>query len=1040
MFSDFFINRPVFAKVVSIIIIIAGLMGLRQLPIEEYPKLIPPIVMVSAAYPGADATTIAQSVATPIENAVNGVENMIYMQSTSSASGAMSLSIFFTNETDPQEALVNVNNRIRAAEKLLPAEVQRLGVNVASRGTNMLEVVSFYDPSGNMDIIDLNNYINLNVVDEIKRIPGVGGASVVGSKDYSMRIWIKPDMIEKFKLTTNEVVAAIKEQNTQYAAGKIAEAPMTDKNAYVYTIRADSRLKTTKEFENIIIRASDDGKFLYLKDVADIELGAENYSFTGALGENESAPMLVFLQNNANALEVAKLVSKKLEQLSAKFPGELTYKIPYDITKFVEISIAEVVKTFIEAMLLVTLVVYLFLGNFRATIIPMIAVPVSIIGALGGLYVLGFSINLITLFALILAIGIVVDDAIIVIENVERILEEELNLSVKEATSKAMKEIFAPVISIVLVLSAVFVPVAFMGGLAGAIQKQFALTLVISVAISGFVALTLTPALCATMLSRHRDEKWWFIRKFNEFFDFSTRVFSAGVVKILKHIIPSLICVGIMMFAVVKLFDIVPKGLVPDEDKGTNIVIVSLPPGATIERTKAVMKDMISTIKDNENIEEVVSLMGYDMFAGTLRENAGVMFFKLKDWSERKGVGTSSKEIANELNKKFYANTQAKIFVLNPPPINGLSMTGGFELFAQNLNGKSYNEIEQDMKKLIAKANQRPELMMVRTTLETTFPQYDLKLDTQKAKMLGINISDIFSTLSVNLSQYYINDINLLGKTFKVNMRAKAEYRDSINDINKIFVKNNKGEMIPISSVASLKRTLGSDSVDRFNGFPAAKVMGSPKPGYTSADAIRVISEIFNEMYPSEYSIGWSGTAYQEVNSQGQGGIAFILGIVFVFLILAAQYERWLMPLAIITAVPFSVFGSLIATWARGLSNDLYFNIGLLILIGLSAKNAILIVEFAMQEHLKAKKPIFEAAVNAARLRFRPIVMTSLAFTLGVLPMVLSSGAGAASRHALGTGVIGGMIAASTIAIFFVPMFFYLLEGFNNWISNRKKA
>ncbi|AHE93473.1 TPA: multidrug efflux RND transporter permease subunit [Campylobacter fetus subsp. venerealis] len=1038
MFSKFFINRPVFACVLSIIIVIAGYIGLKSSPIEEYPQLTPPQIMVQANYSGADAQTIADTIAAPLENAINGVQDMIYMQSTSSSAGTMSLSVYFKIGTNPQTATVNVSNRVTPALSLLPEEVKRVGVTVRERSSSILNVLSFYDPSGKMSDTEISNYININVADAIKRVPGVGDAVVIGNKDYSMRVWIKPDLLKKYSLTTTDVINSIKEQNSQYATGKIGEQPTQTSNPYVYAIKPEGRLKNVSEFENIIIKANNKGNIIKLKDVATVELGAQNYTFAGRINGATMIPMFVFLQSGANALNTADAIVKRVDELKASFPGDLTYIVGYDTTEFVKVSIDEVIKTFIEAMILVVIVMYMFLGNVRATIIPMLAVPVSILGAFGGLYAMGFSINLITLFALILAIGIVVDDAIIVIENVERILHGEPNLTVKEATIKAMSEIVAPVISIVLVLSAVFIPVSFMEGFVGVIQRQFALTLVVSVCISGLVALTLTPALCAMILRKKENPPFWFVRKFNEFFDFSTKIFTAGVAKILKHVIMSLICVGIIIFMMAELFKVVPGGLVPAEDKGSVLAITNLPPASTLSRTTEDTEFIRSIISQNPNVKNVTGLAGYDMLAGTLRENAGIMFISMIPWNERPGEANSTAAFAAQYNKQMYmADRNSMTYFMTPPPIMGLSITGGFELFAQNTEGKNYSQIEADMQKVVAKANAHPALNMVRTTLDTNFPQYDLTLDKEKIKMMGINISDVFNTLSSTIGQYYVNDFNMLGKTFKVNIRSMSEYRDSPEDLRSLYVRSQDGKMVPLDSVVSLKRSLGPDNVDRFNAFPAAKIMGEPKPGYTSGDAIKAIEQIIKEELPTGYDIGWSGSAYQEVASTGKGAQAFVFGMIFVFLILAAQYERWLMPLAVVTAVPFSVFGSLLFTWTRGLSNDVYFQIGLLLLIGLAAKNAILIVEFAMQEHL-AGKSIKEAAINAARMRFRPIVMTSLAFTLGVLPMVVATGAGAASRHALGTGVIGGMIAASTIAIFFVPLFFYILESFNLWLDNKR--
>ncbi|WP_298055235.1 multidrug efflux RND transporter permease subunit, partial [uncultured Campylobacter sp.] len=996
MFSKFFIDRPIFATVVSIIIVIAGAMAIKGLPIEEYPKLTPPQISVSATYTGADAQTIADSVASAIEDQINGVENMLYMQSTSSSSGSLNINVYFKIGTSAKQATIDVNNRVQAALSRLPQEVQNMGVTVRERSGSILEVVGF--TSSNMDLVELYNYVNLNIADEIKRVNGVGDTVLIGSKEYSMRIWLKPDLLAYYKLTPSDVIAQVKIQNSQYAAGKIGEQPSDGDNPYVYSVRTGGRLKNAAQFGDIIIKSAD-GAVLKLKDVATVELGAASYASDAMLNGQDAIPLLIFMQNDANALATAQAVNAKLDELSKNFPAGFKHTVAYNPTEFIEVSIHEVVKTFIEAMILVIIVMYMFLKSFRATIIPMLAVPVSIIGTFGGLYAMGFSINLITLFALILAIGIVVDDAIIVIENVERILHEEKDITVKEATYKAMEEVQTPVISIVLVLSAVFIPVSFMEGFVGVIQRQFALTLVTSVCISGFVALTLTPALCGVMLKKQESKPFWFVQKFNDFFDWSTKIFTAGVAKVLRHVIISLILIGVMGFATFELFKKVPSGLVPSEDKGVLMVITSLPPSSNMLKTKEEVKTISNMVLSNPNVEFTMGFAGYDMLAGALRENSAISFIKLKDWSQRKTPGSQADALTGPFNGMLWGSKESMSFVVNVPPIMGLSMTGGFEMYLQNKSGKSYSQIEEDVKKVVAAANARPDLTSVRSTLETNYRQFKIDVDRQKAQMFGVSESEIFSAIGSTFGSYYINDFSLFGKSYRVYARGEDRFRNNPEDLRKIYVRSKGGEMIPLNSVATLTRILGPDIVDRFNLFPAAKIQGDPKPGYTSGDAIKAIQEVVEQtLNMEEYSISWAGTAYQEVSSQGTGSTAFIFGMIFVFLILAAQYERWLIPLAVITAVPFAVFGSLVAVWARGLTNDIYFQIGLLLLIGLSAKNAILIVEFAMQERL-AGKSVFDAAVNAARLRFRPIVMTSLAFTLGVFPMVISTGAGAASRH-----------------------------------------
>ncbi|EOA2864077.1 efflux RND transporter permease subunit [Campylobacter upsaliensis] len=1037
MFSKFFIERPVFASVVAIIISLAGTIALYSLPVEQYPNLTPPTVSVSATYTGADAQTISESVAIPIEDAINGVENMIYLESTSSASGQMGLTAYFDIGTDPNQATVDVNNRISSATAKLPEAVKKLGVTVRKSNSSILEAVAMYSTDGSMNAVDIYNYITLNIIDDIKRVPGVGDAFAIGNRNYSMRVWLDPTLLNKYQITAKEVLNAIEEQNAQYATGKIGEEPVTQKSPYVYSITMQGRLKSSQEFGEVILRVNEDGSFLRLKEVADIELGSQQYVAQGRYSGNDAVPIIINLQSGANSVNTAKLVGEKLEELSKNFPAGLAYNVPYDTTTFVKASIYEVLKTFAEALILVIIVMYLFLKNFRSTLIPMIAVPVSLLGTFAGLYLLGFSVNLLTLFALVLAIGIVVDDAIIVVENVDRILHEDPNISVKDATIKAMEEVASPVVSIVLVLCAVFIPVSFISGFVGEIQKQFALTLAISVAISGFVALTLTPSLCALFLKRNNGEPFVFVKKFNDFFDWSTKIFSAGVAYILKRVVRFVMIFGIMLGGTYYLYQSVPSSLVPTEDQGIIMSIINLPAASSLHRTiDFIDKTAKNDILGQNGINSSMALIGFDLFTNSPKENAGAMFIQLDDWADR---NVSSFEIVQNLNIKHAFNPEAQTFFLDPPPIPGLSITGGFEMYAQNRSGKSYDEIQADVDKLVAAANQRAELTGVRTTLDTRYPQFKLEIDRDKLKYYKLNMQDVFATVSSTIGTYYVNDFSLLGKNFQVNVRAKGDFRNTQEALKNIYVKSSDGQMVALDSILTLKSSAGPDDVKRFNLFPAAQIQGSPAPGYSSGQAMAVMEELTKEFLGEEYTLAWSGTSYQEATNSNTGSIAFVLGMIFVFLILAAQYERWLMPLAVITAVPFALFGSLLFIWLRDFYNDVYFQTGLLLLIGLSAKNAILIVEFAMEEHLKKGKSIFDASVEAAKLRFRPIVMTSLAFTLGILPLVISSGAGSAARHALGTGLIGGMIAASTLAIFFVPLFFYLLESFNAWLDKKRR-
>ena len=1035
MFSKFFINRPVLAMVMSIIIVIAGGLSIFSLAVEEYPQVTPPQVVVQATYPGASAEVISSSVASVLENSINGVEGMIYMQSSSTSSGSLNINIYFTNETDPDQATINVNNRVQAVLSSLPQEVQRQGVTVDKRSSTILAVYSLFSDSPAHDRIFIANYAAINILEELKRVPGVGDAALFSRQEYSMRIWLSPDKLTKYNLTPAEVIALVQEQNSQFAAGFFGQEPVRKDLDFTYTVTTQGRFTTPQEFENILIRTNSDGSSLRLKDLARVELGAEDYSVNAFYNGRPAVAFGLFLQPGANALNVAEGVSKKLEELSQTFPEGLQYAIPYDTTSFVNVSIKEVIKTFIEAIILVVIVIYFFLQNFRATIIPVLAVPVSIIGTFAGMYMLGFSINLLTLFGLILAIGIVVDDAIIVIENVERLIHEE-KLSVKDATMKAMDEIASPVVAIVLVLSAVFIPVAFIGGFSGEIYKQFAITIVISVVISGFVALTLTPALCVSILKTHEPKPFWIVKKFNDFFEWLTHQFTDKVAHAIRRGVFYVILFVGLIAVTYGLFTRVPTGLVPAEDKGMLLVSMQLPPATALSKTTEMASFMESTIRNNPNVEAVMALAGYDMLSSAVRTFGGTAFVKLKDWDLRKEDNQKSQALAQTFTAQLMQNPNAVIFALNPPPIMGLSLTDGFEMYIQNRTGGSIQDLQKYTQLVLQEAQKRPELTGVRTTLSVNVPQYNVQLDRQKAKSLGVNVDDVFTTLQSTFGSYYVNDFNLYGRTFKVSMQSESEFRETPNDLRNVFVRSSNGDLIPISSLVTFERVIGSDILERFNLFPAAKLMGDAASGYSSGDALKAIEEVANQVLPDGYTVAFSGSSYQEKNAGGTGTIAFIFGLVFVFLILAAQYERWLMPLAVLTAVPFAVFGAILATWLRGLNNDIYFQIGLVMLIALAAKNAILIIEFAMEAREKQGKNIYDAAVEAARLRFRPIVMTSLAFTIGVLPLAISSGAGAASRHAIGTGVIGGMLAATFIATFFIPLFYTYFARLSEFISN----
>jgi multidrug efflux pump len=1024
-FSQFFIDRPVFASVISIVIVLAGAISMRALPIAQYPAIVPPEVTVQATYPGASAQTIAETVAAPLEQQINGVEKMLYMRSTSTGSGTLTISITFAIGSDPDQNTINVSNQVQRATPLLPAEVQRQGVVVRKRSTSILQVLTMSSPSNRYDTIYIGNYALINVIDELRRTPGVGDASLFGATDYSMRIWLRPDKLAQYSLTPGDVAAAIREQNAQFAAGRFGEEPQRNPTAFTYSVTTQGRFADPREFENIIIRSDEFGGALRVKDIARVELGALNYSFSATFNGAPTVPIGIYLQPGANALEVARNVKETMDRLQTRFPEGIEYRIPFNTTRFVEVSIEEVLKTFAEAILLVVAVVFIFLQSWRATLIPVVAVPVSLIGTFAGMYLLGFSINLLTLFGLVLAIGIVVDDAIVVLENVERIMRTE-HKSPRDAAVLAMEQVSGPVVAIVLTLCAVFIPVSFLGGLAGELYRQFAVTIAVSVVISGLVALTLTPALAALLLKSTHQEPARPFRVFNRAFNRLTGFYEAAVTFFLRRVYLSGAIVIVMLAATALLFLKVPSSLVPQEDQGYVLMVTSLPPASSLSRTKEVAAITANAIKDMPEVQGVVSLSGFDILSGAQKTNAGVSFITLKDWSERTDPKSDARRIAPSLVSLNRLFRDGMVVGFNPPPIQGISTTGGFELYLQNRSGASLQALSEAANKVVAEAAKRPELTGVSTQFSTSIPQYRINVDRDKAKTLGVPINTIFETMQSGFGSLYVNDFTLFGRTYRVSLSSESDFRSSADDLRFIYVRSDTGAMIPLNTLLSVERIIGPDTVDRFNIFPSAKILGNPAPGYSSGQSLAAMQDIVSTTLGSDYSIAWTGSAYQEITTAGTGYQGFFFGLIMVFLILAAQYERWSLPLAVLTAVPFALFGAILAIWMRGLENDIYFQIGLVTLIGLAAKNAILIVEFAAEQH-QAGLSIFDAAVEAARLRFRPIVMTSLAFILGVLPLAISTGAGSASRHSIGTGVIGGMIAATGLAILLVPLFYVLL-------------
>ena len=1040
MFSEFFIKRPIFATVISLIIVLAGLVSIKVLPVEQYPNIVPPEIQISATYPGATAEVLADTVAAPIEQELNGVNNMIYMYSTATSSGYLTIGVVFEIGTDPDQATIDVNNKVQIAMAKLPSEVTKQGVTVEQKSNSILQVVTMQSDNKQYDTVYVSNYALLNVLDEIKRIPGVGSASLFASQDYSMRIWISPDKLSDYNMTPLDVTTAIQEQNSQFAAGRFGQEPIGEYLPYTYSVNTKGRLVNEEEFGNIILKSDSSGATLRLKDVARIELGAQDYSVSSQQNNKSAVAFAIYLQSGANALETSNAVKAKMAELAKKFPDGITYSIPYDTTLFVNISIEEVIHTFFEAVVLVILVVYLFLQNWRATLIPILAVPVSIIGAFAGMYVLGFSINLLTLFGLILAIGIVVDDAIIVLENVERLMTEE-KLSPKEAAFKAMKEVSGPVVAVALVLSSVFLPIAFLGGMTGMMYRQFAVTIAISVLISAFVALSLTPALCALLIRKTGGKKDppAFFRAFNRGFEKVTDWYIAGVEFFLHNrktamlgFIGVLACIGL-------LFKVVPGGLVPMEDQGSLLMAYSMPPASSLQRTLKFTDRVSGLVKENPAVKDVITISGYDILSSSQNTYSGISFIVLDDWNKRKTPALQADSIASALTGIGMSQPEGIAYSFSMPPIMGLSMTGGFEGYIQNKAGHTSTELMDKTNELLNAAAKNPALTNVRTTFSVSTPQYNIELDREKAKALNVPINQIYSVMQATFGSLYVNDFTYKGRNFRVTVQSEDKFRRSPDDLRYVYAKSNDGKLIPLSTLINVKRITGPELINRFNIFPAAKITGDPAPGYSSGQAIAAMEEVADEVLGADYDLSWVGSAYQEKQTGGASTQAFAFGIIMIFLILAAQYEKWSLPFVVILSVPFAVLGALLTTWMRGLENDLYFQVGLVTLIGLAAKNAILIVEFAVME-VESGKSYNEAAVSAARLRFRPIVMTSLAFTFGILPLVVSSGAGAASRHAIGTGMVGGMIASTFVATLFVPMMFAIFgEAFDKDKILRRK-
>ncbi|MCX6989712.1 MAG: multidrug efflux RND transporter permease subunit [Chlamydiae bacterium] len=1024
MISRFFINHPIFASVISIIIVFAGGMAMRSLPIEQYPNITPPLIRVDATFNGASASTMANDVASPLEQQILGVEDMIYMYSQNSATGSMTLDVYFAIGSDANIDQVNVQNLVSQALAELPTTVQSEGVTVTKQTPNILLVVAMQSPDGIYDDEFISNYASINVVNELELLPGISQIMMIGQRNYSMRIWLRPDIMAQLGITTNDIVTAVQEQNQDFGLGQLGQAPNVRPVPLTVPMTSQGRLTTVQEFENIVLRADISGAMVLLKDVASITLGAQDYTVNGSIDTKPTMLLGIYQEYGANALDVAESIYNKMEKISKSFPQGITYSIPYDTSLFVKASISEVVWTILQAAILVMIVVFIFLQNLRATLIPVIALVVSIVGTFAGMYLFGFSINTLTLFGMVLAIGIVVDDAIVVVENVERNMRS-FNLTAKEASIKAMEEVTAPIIAIVFVLCAVFIPVAFLGGIAGQLYKQFAITIAISVFFSGLVALTLSPALAALIL-KPREKENTLARKFNTALENLTGRYLKVASWLMRSKMVSF-CIFFCILATLGYFyKTTPTSFVPNEDQGYLIAFANLPDAASLDRTTDV-DNLISDIAGKHpGVERVISFTGFSLIESLDRTTIGTNFIMLKDWKYRKKPELQAGQILLDLQKEFSQIQDSAVLLVPPPAIQGLGTVGGFEFWVENRGDNGDKALEEAISAFIEKAKERPELTPLMTTAQFSNLQFYIDLDRYKTKALGVAISDVYQALQTLLGSVYVNNFNKYGRVYQVIVQALPEYRERLDNLGDIYVRSSENQMVPLNSLLTIHPSQGSNLVSRFNDFRAAEIIGSSAPGYTTGQAIIAMEEVAKEVLPPDMNFGWSGEAYQEIATGGTSSSILIAGLIMVFLILSALYERWSLPLAVLMAVPFGALGAFLAIWVKGMSNDVYFQIGLVTLIALSAKNAILIVEFAVIKH-KEGMSVMDAAIEAARLRFRAILMTSLTFICGVIPLITSSGAGAASRHSVGVGVFGGMIAATILALLFVPFFFRVM-------------
>ncbi len=1022
MFSAFFITRTRFAMVISVIIIIAGAIAIQVLPVAQFPDIVPPQVQVTARYPGASAEVIAETVAAPIEAEVNGVDNMLYMTSTSDNAGGYELNVTFAVGTDPDIAAVNVQNRVALALPSLPPEVTAQGVSTRKQSTNMLLVVNLLSPNGTFDRLFLSNYMEINLRDPISRLPGVGDASQLGLLDYAMRIWLDPQVMTALGISEAEVVDAIRRQNLQAAVGRLGAPPDNEGRAFTYTLQAQGRLSDVAEFERIVVRTNPDGSIIRLGDLSRIELGAQTYDANAWVDGAPTALLGIYLSPGANALATADQVYATLERLAERFPQDLEYDIYYDTTDFVRISMRNVVITLLQALALVIAVTYLFLGDWRSTLVPVLAIPGSIIGTFAVLLAAGLTINTVSLFAVILAIGIVVDDAIVVVENTQRLIDEE-KLDAKTAAQRAMEQVTGPVIATTLVLYAVFVPTAFLPGITGQLYLQFAVTISVAVTLSSLIALTLSPALCGLLLRPSREPRGP-LRWFFNFLDVTRNGYARGVAALGRVSIVAVLAIAVAAGAGAWLFRNVPTGFIPFEDNGYFFIDVTLPDAASVARTDAVLEQVQALLEADPDVAHALTVSGFSLLGG-IRSSSGLAIVILEDWDDRPDPSQSVGGVIARLQPQLFAIPQATIFAFPAPPISGLGTAGGIEMELVDLGGRPPEELAQVLQGFLINTNQDPAIARAFSTFSARTPQLFLEIDREKAETLGVRVSDLFTTLQANLGSFYVNDFNLFGRTYNVFLQADAPFRMEPADINKLHVRNTFGEMVPVQSLVTIRPILGPDSTRRFNLFRAASV--NVTPAGSTGDGIAALRQLEAEALPSGFAVEWSGTTFQEVQAGGEAAIVLALALVFVFLFLVAQYESWSVPLSVILSVVIAGTGGLALTWLVGLDNNIYTQIGLVMLIGLASKNAILIVEFAKQLREEGK-PIQEAAASAARIRYRAVLMTAFSFILGIMPLVFASGAGAASQVSLGIVVLGGMLAATFLGIFVIPPLYVFVQ------------